>query len=195
MRSLYERTGSGDVQTGLDLERAWLGSSSADFPTPRELTYGVSLVECLLNQPKGWNPLKPKTRFGQSLHYEVSRHLSDRLRGLLGLYVSVGHSLDWFWGVDCFFFLGLPRDEKQAQDWGRFFTIDVCAYAKSVWEVKANILITRENLLGKRHDLRKIGVVIANYFLTGEPLENPTHFNPMSWRTVSRKSKKRLSEV
>lgn len=57
--------------------------------------------EAIRNQPRGWNPRRPRTKLAGKLYQLVRQELGDA-RGL-ALYSSVGTSLDFFHGTDGFF--------------------------------------------------------------------------------------------
>lgn len=102
-----------------------------------------------------WSPSRPHTDLGRRLYSAVQRALRKPDVKHLKLYVALGSPLDWFFGVDAFFSVG-----------DRVVTIDISIREKRIGRIRADVLITRDNL----HDeyaLRRKAELIAR------KLDNP----------------------
>ena len=115
------------------------------------LPYGVALARVRMNQPAGWDPKDPATKYMNNLHVLVAEALELEDYGDLKLLTAVGSPLDFFHGVDSLF-------EFQ----GQIVTIDVTKNPKKLGG-KADFIL-QEDVLEDEILLQSIAESIAKCF-------------------------------
>lgn len=169
---------------GYRFEERLFGFSAKDVSRTPPPPYLECLRECLLHQPAFWNPCKPPTELARVLRYWVVKHFAESEQKRLGLYVAVGTPLDFWHGVDCFFYYGEPEQDEDWSDGRRRVTIDVASYDKqrvNAKKVSADLLITPETLV---YDLKIVGKHIADY-LQNEISLRELKTKPHAWSVTS----------
>jgi hypothetical protein len=79
----------------------------ADFKSvPPDMDFCQAIVRAYQQHPADWDPFDPPKDWANRLLRAVRAHIPSDQAPHLGLYVSLGTSLDWWYGVDAFFALG-----------------------------------------------------------------------------------------
>jgi hypothetical protein len=117
------------------------------FLRPRYFSFGRSLDFAKRNQPSGWNPRKPNTDFARTFYNCIASHLTKG-RDWLHFFVTVGTSLDFWYGVD-----------MVIEYRGVIVTVDLTTRREKPY-FKADFLLTIYDIWADR--FYNIGQVIAN---------------------------------
>lgn len=97
----------GPIHSGPELEEALFDcSSQSRNRRPPKRSFDRSVDHVKRNQHtivcNGWNPKKPHTEAARAMHTRVAKNL-PRGKRELRLFVSIGTTLDVYYGVDAFF--------------------------------------------------------------------------------------------
>lgn len=146
--------------TGNDLEEEIFGvnchCNNSNHFIPSKLSLEESFEEALKNQPRGWRPQHPKTAISKKFFEVVAQNLG-RDRNNLYLYISIGMSLDFFYGIDCFFLF--YKNGKR-----NIVTVDVTC--KKFKPHKADFLLTKKAI--QNGQFKIISLKIAKKLLGGK---------------------------
>lgn len=150
-----------DDLTGDELERLIFRRDSLGFRdfVPDQQTYRRCMSQVIrrhlpdARRPIRWNCHTPNTPIARSLYWHVVKRLPERYRPSLRLFNAIGTTLDYWHGVDAFFWWQDARPRcRRAEAIPRTVTIDVAVFAKP--DYKANFLLTLEDIrLGRMKDI------------------------------------------
>lgn len=126
---------------------------------PPYVDYSEALLYCLNNQPPTWDPFNPPTLIGKRMFYWGRRFLNYRLRQprQFGLYLALWTALDYYHGVDLFFWAAGNRPRTPCS-----FTIDLTVDGHKDLKETVDLLLTRPDVSWGR--MRDFGLVVGSYF-------------------------------
>ncbi len=112
--------------------------------------------------PIRWDCRKQATLPARRLYWYVSKWLPQRYRTSLRLFNAIGTSLDYWHGIDAFFWWrdGRPR-KRRSEPMDRIATLDLATYQKASF--KADFLVTPEIIYSDQ--IRSLGWKIADQLL------------------------------